>query len=253
MSAQVSTHQPGLITLSPLDEARFGVRSARCPGVTPEKLPAIIEECRAHQIVFLIARCVTTDIAAAQAMERAGFLLMDTLVYYSRNVQKAPVPEWTDKVPVRRMQPGEERALGEVAAAAFEGYLSHYHADSRLDPADCDAGYVQWAQHLGASRSEDGEVFVAEHQGEIVGFAAVRLNSPLEGDGVLFALHPRAEGLGIYHSFMVHAMHWCRTRGARRMIISTQITNVAVQKAWTQLGFEPSYSYYTFHKWFDES
>jgi hypothetical protein len=34
------------------------------------------------------------------------------------------------------------------------------------------------------------------------------------------------------------------------MLISTQITNVAVQKVWTRLGFEPSRSYYTFHKWF---
>jgi hypothetical protein len=30
-----------------------------------------------------------------------------------------------------------------------------------------------------------------------------------------------------------------------RLIISTQVTNVAVQKIWTRLGFEPVRSYYT--------
>ena len=35
------------------------------------------------------------------------------------------------------------------------------------------------------------------------------------------------------------------------MVLSTQVTNLAVQKVWSRLGFEPSRSYYTFHLWFD--
>jgi len=46
------------------------------------------------------------------------------------------------------------------------------------------------------------------------------------------------------------ALRWFEARGRSRMLISTQITNVAVQKVWIRLGFEPSKSYYTFHKWF---
>jgi hypothetical protein len=45
-------------------------------------------------------------------------------------------------------------------------------------------------------------------------------------------------------------MAWCASRGAARMMVSTQINNVAVQKVWARLGFEPNYAYYTFHKWF---
>ena len=44
------------VQLSPLDEERFGIRSARAASVTLETLPAILEFCRAHEVRFLIAR-----------------------------------------------------------------------------------------------------------------------------------------------------------------------------------------------------
>jgi GNAT superfamily N-acetyltransferase len=85
-----------------------------------------------------------------------------------------------------------------------------------------------------------------------VGFATLRLNNPEEGEGVLFGVGPLAQGQGIYRSFMIHGMEWCLQQGMTRMVVSTQITNIAVQKVWTRLGFEPSHAYYTFHKWFDD-
>jgi hypothetical protein len=32
---------------------------------------------------------------------------------------------------------------------------------------------------------------------------------------------------------------------------STHVANVAVQRACFRVGFAPTYSWYTFHKWFD--
>jgi len=84
----------------------------------------------------------------------------------------------------------------------------------------------------------------------IVAFATLRRNSAEEGEGVLFGVAPEAQGRGIYRSLMIGAMLWFRTRGTARMVVSTQVTNAAVQKVWTRLGFEPWKSNYTFHKWF---
>jgi GNAT superfamily N-acetyltransferase len=78
----------------------------------------------------------------------------------------------------------------------------------------------------------------------------MRLNSPQESEGVLFGVTPAAQGRGLYRSLMLAGMHWSKLRDAGRMVVSTQITNIAVQKVWTRLGFEPSGSCYTFHKWF---
>jgi GNAT superfamily N-acetyltransferase len=184
-------------------------------------------------------------------MEREGFLLMDTLLYYARNLATAPVPEDTGSVPIRPVRPGEEDDVMRVAAESFRGYYGHYHADPRLDCEACDAVYSSWAYRSCVSRDVADEVLVADVDGAVAGFATLRLNTPAEGEGVLFGVAPAAQGRGIYRSFMVEAMRWCVEQGAEDMVVSTQVSNTAVQRVWARLGFTASRSYYTFHKWFD--
>lgn len=240
------------ITLSDLDEMRFGCRTAKAAHVTVETLPDALAFCRRQHVQLLIARCSAADVRTAQAMERAECLLMDTLVYYARKLEAA-APADGDRVPIRLMQAGEEDAIVVVAADAFRGYtFSHYHADARLNPADCDAVYTSWTRALCLARSETSDVLVAGADGEVLGFATLRLNTPQEGEGVLFGVAPAAQGLGIYRSFMLHGMEWCQAKSAARMVVSTQIGNLPVQRVWARLGFVPDSAYYTFHKWFDE-
>jgi len=206
--------------------------------------------CASEQIHLLMARCATSDLCTAQEMEGLGFLLMDTLVYYSFDLVKRAIPDDSPRVNVRRILPGDETEVERVAAAAFQGYYGHYHADPRLDRSKCDEGYVSWAVRSCTVKQVATEVLVAEHDRKIVGFATLRLNSPEEGEGVLFGVAPEAQGIGIYRSFMVNGMQWCKEQQVKRMVVSTQVTNVAVQKVWCRVGFEPAHSYYTFHKWF---
>lgn len=176
---------------------------------------------------------------------------MDTLVYYKRDLVKNPIPPDTGQAKVRSVQPGEEHAVKAVAAESFRGYFGHYHADERLDRAKCDAIYPDWAFRSCVLRGVADEVLVAELHNSVVGFATLCLNSPEEGEGVLFGVSPRAQKRGIYRSFMISGMEWCLSKGATHMVVSTQITNIAVQKVWVRIGFEPSHACYTFHKWFN--
>lgn len=235
--------------LSPLDTARWKVATAKAPDVTAERLPALLAECRSHDVRFLIARCLTSALAAAQAMEREGFQLMDTLVYFSRGLG-AELPSDEAALAVRELAQGEHDAVKEVATRAFAGYFGHYHADARLERAECDALYVDWAERSCRSKELADEVLVAAPGGKIAAFATLRLNDAEEGEGVLFGVAPEAQGRGIYRALMSGAMRWFKARAAQRMVVSTQINNVAVQKVWSRLGFEPSKSYYTYHKWF---
>ncbi len=240
------------VSLSAIDTERWGVQTARAPLVTSDSLPSVIRFCRANDVVLLIARCATSDLRAAQGMEREGFELMDTLVYYVRSLVKSPIPEDIGKVPVRPIRPGEEEGVKSVAAESFAAYYGHYHADERLDRDQCDDTYRSWAYRSCISRDVADEVLVAHLEGSIVGFATLRVNNPQECEGVLFGVAPSAQGRGIYRSFMIHGMHWSLSKKATRMVVSTQVTNIAVQKVWTRLGFELKDSYYTFHKWFDQ-
>lgn len=239
------------VSLSSIDEERFGIRTARALQVTVDSLEEVLSFCRDHNAKFLIARCLASELTAAQAMESSGFILTDTLVYYLRNLVNTPIPTDTSTVLVRPIRVGEESQVRVVAAECFRGYFGHYHADPRLDRAKCDETYVSWAVRSCMSREVADGVLVADEAGSIRGFATLRINSPEEGEGVLFGVAQMAQGHGIYRSFIVHAMQWFLSKGCTRMVVSTQITNISVQKVWTRVGFEPSHSYYTFHKWFD--
>lgn len=239
------------IELSQLDEARFGFRTARALNVREADLPHIHQFCQEHDIRFCIVRCAMEELGAAQALEDTGFRLMDTLVYYQRDLHRTPIPSDTGHILIRPASAEDSAAIVAVAIESFQGYRGHYHADSHLDPDKCDQVYASWAERSVASRDVADQVLVAELDGRIAGFATLRLNSPDVGEGVLFGVARFAQGRGIYRSFMVRGMDWCAEQGRRVMIVSTQITNLAVQKVWVRIGFELSHAYYTFHKWFE--
>jgi len=138
-----------------------------------------------------------------------------------------------------------------VARESFRGYLGHYHTDPLLDKSKCDEAYTDWARRTYAAR--DAENFlVGEVNGDIVGFGVMRTNNSEEGEMFLGGIHPDFQGRGIYHSFLCKGAQWCRNKKVKRMIISTQLKNLSVQKVLIKFGFEISRGYYTYHKWFDE-
>lgn len=242
---------PPLVSLSPLDEERFGIRTARASAILAATVPDVLTFCRENRVVLAIGQCSVTEPGAAQEMERAGFLLMDTIVYYARNVGEAEAVAGGRRALVRAFRPGEEEAVVRVAALAFRDYSSHYHADRRLDPRKANQVYASWAFRTCVSREAADQVLVAECEGAVTGFASIRLNGREEADVALFGVDPAWHGQGIGRSLLIHALEWCRSKGVSRLLYSTQITNQPAQKLLMRLGFEPSRAAYTFHKWFD--
>jgi len=246
----VNTLEAGVATFSQLDSERFGVRAARA-NILPETLARVLDFCSSEKIDLLIARCATREISLVQRMESHGFQLMDTLIYYSFDLSKKEIPEDCDGFAVRSMRSADKDRVRALAAAAFQGYIGHYHADARLDRQKCDETYTSWAERSVTSKSAADEVLVAEDDSNLAGFATLRLNSPEEGEGLLYAVAPEYQRRGVCPALMIHSLRWCRAQGTGRMLISTQLTNISMQKVWCRVGFEPSHSYYTFHKWFD--
>jgi RimJ/RimL family protein N-acetyltransferase len=241
---------PPPVELSILDEERFGIRSAKAKKVTGENLPEILDFCHQHQVIFLIARCMANDFTAIHTMEQSGFLLMDTLVYMGRNISKIPLPADQPSALIRKMEPGEEPTVVKIARESFKGYFGHYHADPRLNPQTSTEAYISWAERSCYDPEVANCVLVAEVEKQLVGFLTVRLITPHQGELVLGGVLPQAQGHGVYKSYIIKGMEWCKEQGADEVITSTQIINIAVQKVWARLGFEIREAYYTFHKWF---
>ncbi|HOS97585.1 MAG TPA: GNAT family N-acetyltransferase [Deltaproteobacteria bacterium] len=245
------TVAPDKAALSPLDEARFGVKTAKATIADVRDVPEVMEFCSASAVEFLIARCPTHAYPCVHAMERLGFLLMDTLVYYAFRLDGASIPGGApDGLSVGPVRPGEEHRVRDIARESFSGYLGHYHADPRLDPGLCDEVYTDWAYRSCIDARAADAVIVARSGDEPAGFGTMRANDAATGEGLLFAVAPAFRGRGVYRAVMLGCLDWCRAGGMEQMIISTQVTNLASQKTWSRLGFEPASSWYTFHRWF---
>ena len=244
--------QDSIVYLSTLDEERFGIRIAKALKVTLARLPEIMAFCHENRVKMLIARCSTGDFPAIHTMERDGFLLMDTLVYYSFDFRNRAVPQETGRAVVRGVRAGEEDQIRAIAADSFHGYLGHYHADEKLDNSRCDEVYISWAINSCVSGDFADRVIVAELDGKIAGFVTLRVNRHhSEGEILTGGVSRSSQKAGVYTSLILHGTKWCVSNGADRMVLSSQITNTAVQKVWIRLGFEIGNSCYTFHKWFE--
>jgi ribosomal protein S18 acetylase RimI-like enzyme len=241
------------IELNALETARFGIRAAHVidPDATPERLNAAA---RSLDVKMLSIRVECSAHARIHALEADGHRLMDTLVYYERSLTNAlPNGAPCRGVAVRRAISEDASAVAGVARAAFREYVGHFHSDPRLDSAAADAAYVEWAETSIAGLSETAPALVAEVEEAIAGFLTLRRNSPEEIEIVLNAVAPEAQGRGIYGQLVSQALVEGRRMGGARMIVSTQLDNFNVQRAWVTRGFRLYRSVHTFHKWYDPS
>lgn len=242
-----------MIALSELDKRRFGHVVAKTDIVAGQNLRALLAECEAGDVELLIARCPTGLVPEMQQMERLGFFLTDTLVVWCKQLDDSTPPPVPLGFHLRAALTQDAPEVGRVAAAAFKNYGGHYHADARLDPADCDAVYASWATNLCTDANGDSEMLLITNRenGSIAGFAALRRHNDSEFDGTLFAVDPYYQGRGLFTALVKHSEHWGATRSLSRMLYSTQLTNLAPQGTLCRRGFAPLRSFYTLHKWFD--
>jgi GNAT superfamily N-acetyltransferase len=241
---------PFSIAISEVDTDRFGLVYIRATNIAKSDIAEALAYCRRHGAGVCVARCDASDFATMEALEDEGFRLKDTLLYYEATLTRSAIPEPRLAIPIRALRAGEAEAVGVLARAAFADYFSHYHADPRFDRGTVDDAFVDWAHRSCRDKKVADEVFVADDGGTLGGFATVRFNDATEGEGILFGVHPKYQGKGIYRDFMITGMRWCLDHGRTRMIVSTQINNYTVQRAWVRLGFLHYRSFYTLHKWF---
>jgi len=138
-----------------------------------------------------------------------------------------------------------------VARAAFRNYVGRFHSDPRLDSAAADAAYVEWAEHSITEVSESNPAILVLAEGRVAGFLTLRRNSPEEIEIVLNAVAPEAQGQGLYGLLLARAIVEGKSMGGARMIVSTQLNNFKVQRAWIRQGFRIYRGIHTFHKWYD--
>jgi ribosomal protein S18 acetylase RimI-like enzyme len=236
--------------LSALDTDRFGVVTARADEVTKTDIEALLDYCESHGVELLIARSRVEDVAATQALEDAGCGLMDTLVYYERELSAGSF-DATTSGQIELLAPGDVEQVEAIARECFEHYSGHYHADPRLDRTACREVYASWARACCTAQGPDDFVLVAGDRGYRVGFSCFRRSSSGEGELLLGAVRPGARGQGLYTQLTLAGMKRLQAAGATRFVTSTHLSNWSAQSAWVRAGLRPYRAYHTFHRWFD--
>ncbi|TDK66516.1 GNAT family N-acetyltransferase [Sapientia aquatica] len=240
------------ITLSQLDHQRFGKVTAKINIEPGQDLSQVLTWCETQQVELLIARIKTDDIYSVQNMERAGFFLTDTLVYFANNKIVASQLTLPQICSWRLATPGDAELLEKLAAKIFTNYKGHYHADQRLNKSDCDLVYSSWAANSCLNSAVADVVFLLSQSDAMIGFITVKVIDPVKrvAEIVLNGVDPDFQKHGHYSSLVSLVKNWAVENSIQQIIVSTQVTNDSVQKVWCRQGFEPSYSFYTFHKWF---
>ncbi len=252
------------ISLSALDEKRFGIVTAKATLDANDDAnddanaanfkQKVLNWCEKENVQLLIARVPTEQIDLVQELEQAGFILTDTLVYFrNKHLVETEIglTELDGEFSWRIAVPGDSEDIAQLATKVFSDYGGHYHADRRLNRSDCDLVYVSWAENSCVKSACSDVMLLVTYESKPVGFLTIKMQEADEtGEIMLNGVHPDFQGKGLYRSLILLAKKWAIQQQLKQLVVSTQITNLAVQKVWCRQGFEPHKSVYTFHKWF---
>jgi GNAT superfamily N-acetyltransferase len=206
----------------------------------------------------LTAKVHPRDTVTTHALERNGFLLMDTLVYYlfdfSRmRFSQVIAPRRISGLITRLGTPADLSEILEIAERAFKNHFGRYNADPRMPPGAARDVYLEWARSSFSGWAD--WVIIAEVRGRIAGYAVWRKASALESkhgvdtiDYNLVAIHPHFAGHGVFAALCYDSMGMLKQH-ANYLVAPTHVAHRAVHRFGFALGWQISGARHCFHKW----
>lgn len=225
----------------------------------------LIGEC----LQYAAARCVkcvtcklnSSQFVAIHALERNGFLLMDTLLDFIFDFQKFPLSGITpakrgEVLLTRPARPEDLSQVLDLSERAFANFMGRYHVDEMMPGGTGAAVYRKWVRSAFAGWAD--MIMVAEIKGTVVGYGIWRMPSALEAKYSfriahysLAGVHPDHAGLGIYSALALAGMK--TIDGSVNYIEGpVHVTNLAVHRALQRLGWRISGARHTFHRWINQ-
>jgi hypothetical protein len=140
-------------------------------------------------------------------------------------------------------------AVQVLVGDSFIGYRKHYSENPRLAESATLAGYLEWART--AMSSDMSRTFVAKdpESGRAIGFVLASLETESQSaELLLYGVASEFRWRVVYRACIVGAAQtMMQVEGVKRMVISTQSSNIPVIEAWRSLGIQPWFSLNTFH------
>ncbi|HEY9871008.1 MAG TPA: GNAT family N-acetyltransferase [Candidatus Obscuribacterales bacterium] len=220
-----------------------------------EALSACLQQARACQLEQLSASVNCADTLSQLVLQAMGFTLMDTIVGF--RVRLAELPRTNNHEPAVR--DGKESDVEAVAAISAECFgnraynVNRFNSDHRFPQQKVREMYACWIRNAFRGLAAD-HVLVYELDGRPVGFVLLSLPSRSDldlglnvGKIPLNAVDPAYHGRGLYGKLVRAALEWMRNQGVDAAEIRTQLSNVAVHKAWAKVGAHLAFAEHRFH------
>ncbi len=217
-------------------------------------LTELLAECCSRLSVHLSARVCKEDLSSVHALESKSFRLMDVLVTYSFDLRNQFTKESDACCHVRRFMKDEIPQLAEIANECFGDNAvatDRFHADPTLPSEKSSQLYVKWL--LDSCKDSSNEILVAEIDGNPVGFNICNINDLLNkrlgfrlGTIAITAVRPSARRRLVATSLLNNSLKWFSDK-VDFVETGGQVSNYAIQRSWTKVGFKISKAQCTFH------
>jgi L-amino acid N-acyltransferase YncA len=253
--AYSSAEVRGLLVWSPLDfeSSQFGFRAGKVDHIiaagdyveqseTKEALLRhMLSKSTAEQLRHFCVRVDSADLASLHALQRSGFLVVDGLITYGRDLRSG---RWqTDghnDFVIRQAIVDDLTALKELASNSFS--LDRFHSDPALPKATSDRIHALWVENSVLGGKD--QVLVAIDELGLLGYSVFKSNpatlkffgEPF-GVWVIAAVAKRQRATGVAKSLCFAMFDWFQAHGVNLVEGGTQLANVPSARLHESCGY----------------
>lgn len=233
--------------------------SNRRPSMYPVALiDSTLRELGQKGADFASSRVDGQDVYKIRSLEANGFRVYDISCVFasSRNPAHTSRSATSVEPMIRR---SEERDLWDLITLSSNAFsFDRFHEDTRFGKERADALHGIWIRNL--FYSEKTNVFVADLDGEIVGYVTYDFMQ-FSFDGIhmedvlrigLIAIDSHHSGKGIGSALVEYVKDISEEHGIR-LVVGTQVYNAPAMRLYQSRGLHIAQSYVTLHKWLNEA
>jgi hypothetical protein len=231
---------------------------ARDSEVLGDLLNEVVRHAASRGRQCLICKVQALHCDGIHALERQGFLLMDTLLDFLFDSSRTPlesvsVPKPLTGLRIRLAQPEDLPEVLTLNEKAFARYFGRYHSDPKMPPGTGARVYDQWVRSSFEGWAD--WILLAEVDDRIAGYAVWKKASPLEvkhsldiAHCNLTGMHPDFFGQGLFTALALEGMRMAQSF-SKHLDVPVHVSNYPAHRAWLKLGWKITGARHSFHKW----
>ena len=232
---------------SPIESKRFDLNIFRST-VDDLNVPLLANEIKSNKVDILILRmpCDKKPIQSQLAALPYKILHCDNLVYY-QTLFSDDYKTLRNEIKLVEVDNHNLEELKQLIPAIFKDYQNHYYSNPFLAKERITEGYAEWGQSYINTVAGRESWIVYEDQTAVAYGSCAYDDDQKTCEGILIGVHPDYQGRSIYKDFFRSIYNHYKSKGFKKMMISTQIQNYVVQNIWIKEGLTISHAFDTYH------